>query len=239
MCGRMVLTRSASEIAEAFGLESDLELQPSYNVAPSLPVPVVRANASRGRRLDCLRWGLIPGWARDPAIGNRMINARSETVAEKPAFRAALRRRRCLVPADGFYEWAPAPAKGEPACPHYFHAPKGELLAIAGLWESWRGDGGAEGSREGSGGGSREEGVIESVTLITTEANSTVRPVHHRMPVLLEARDFDLWLDPAVEAPEQVLSLLVPSAPDGLEHHAVSPLVNNPRNDDPGRIEPL
>jgi putative SOS response-associated peptidase YedK len=229
MCGRMVLTRSVAEIAESFGAVAALiELAPRYNVAPSLDIPVVRAGvdgASEGERaIALLRWGLVPSWAKDASIGNRMINARSETAAEKPSFRAALRRRRCLVPADGFYEWAKPAEKGERKTPHYFRTRNGAMMAMAGLWETWT-DG--------------ETGeVIESCTLLTTESNSAVRPVHDRMPVLLERRDYALWLDPDVREAERVVSLLVPSPPDQLEDIVVSEQVNSPRNDDPSCIAP-
>lgn len=221
MCGRMVLTRSASEIAEAFELETVLELQPRYNVAPSQLVPAVRALEGGARSLAMLRWGLIPSWAKDRSIGNRLINARSETAAEKPSFRVALRRRRCIVPADGFYEW-----KGKaPAIPHLFRAADGGLLAIAGLYEEWT---------------DRESGeVIESCTLLTTESNLTVRAVHDRMPVLLEPRDHSLWLDPDETRAEAVLGLLVPSPPDRLVGTEVSTFVNDPRNEDARCIEPV
>jgi putative SOS response-associated peptidase YedK len=225
MCGRMVLTRSAAEIAEAFELETTLELAPRYNIAPTQPIAAVRVQQA-GRELTMLHWGLIPSWAREKAIGNRMINARSETAAEKPAFRAAMRQRRCIVPADGFYEWQGAGGKSStPKVPHLFRRPGGAPLAIAGLYEEWT---------------DRRSGeVVESCSLLTTEANATVRPVHHRMPVLLERRDFSLWLDPEVTDTDRVQSLLVPCAPDRLEAIVVSSHVNDPRNEDPGCIEPV
>jgi putative SOS response-associated peptidase YedK len=225
MCGRMVLTRSAAEIAEAFELETTLELAARYNIAPSQPIAAVRVQQA-GRELTMLHWGLIPSWAREKAIGNRMINARSETAAEKPAFRAAMRQRRCIVPADGFYEWQGAGGKsGTPKVPHLFRRRGGAPLAIAGLYEAWTDHGSGE--------------VVESCSLLTTEANATVRPVHHRMPVLLERRDFSLWLDPEVNDTDRLQSLLVPCAPDRLEAIVVSSHVNDPRNEDPGCIEPV
>lgn len=225
MCGRMVLTRSVAEIAETFGaLDPGLVLEPRYNVAPSLEIPAVRAGEG-ARAVSLLRWGLVPGWAKDASIGNRLINARSETAAEKPSFRAAVRKRRCLVPIDGFYEWAKPLEKGAPKTPHYFSASDGGLLAIAGLWESWT---------------HRETGeVIETCTLLTTEANAVVRPVHHRMPVLLDRRDFEPWLDPTLQDVARVVALLVPSPPDRLQAVVVSDHVNSPRNDDPSCIAPV
>ena len=240
MCGRMVLTRSAREIADAFALESVMELRPRYNVAPGQPIAAIRERTqaeARGagesgeesgegssRHLSLLSWGLVPGWAKDRSIGRRLINARSETAAEKPSFRTALRRRRCIVPADGFYEWS-AGGRASSRVPYLFRRRDGALLAIAGLWEEWR-------DRES------DERVL-SCTLLTTEANASVRPVHDRMPVLLEAEDFERWLDPERTDARDVLPLLVPSAPDRLEAIAVSRHVNDPRNDDPGCVAPL
>jgi len=225
MCGRMVLTRSAADIAHAFELETTLELTPRYNIAPSQLVAAVRVRTA-GRELAMLQWGLIPSWARERAIGNRMINARSETAAEKPAFRSAVKQRRCIVPADGFYEWQRGTGKsGTPKVPHLFRRIDEAPLAIAGLYEAWT---------------DRQSGeIVESCTLLTTEANAIVRPVHHRMPVLLEQRDFALWLDPEVKDAGRVQSLLVPCAPDRLEAIVVSTHVNDPRNEDPGCIEPV
>jgi putative SOS response-associated peptidase YedK len=221
----MVLTRSAGEIAEAFQAEGSLTLQPRYNLAPSQNVVAVRADAEARRRLCLLRWGLVPGWARDASIGNRLINARSETAAEKPSFRSALRRRRCLVAADGFYEWAP-PARGRrgPKQPYLFRSRDGSLLAIAGLWEQWR---------------DPEGPLLETCTLLTTEANAAVREVHDRMPVLLDPDDFGAWLDPNVTDLAELLPLLVPPPVDRLESFAVGLHVNDPRHDDPACIDPL
>jgi putative SOS response-associated peptidase YedK len=221
MCGRITLTSSGQELAEQFGLEVSPELRPRYNIAPSQEIATVRVEVEGRRVCRFNRWGLIPSWAKDPAIGSRMINARAETVAEKPSFRAALRRRRCIVPADGFYEWA---GTGRGRQPHLFRQRDGAILAIAGLWEAWLGPEGDE---------------IESCTLITTEANATMRRFHHRMPVLLDARDHSCWLDPGERDPERVLPLLAPCPPDWLNAVEVSRHVNNPGNDDPRCVEPL
>lgn len=232
MCGRMVLTRSASEIADAFDLapgEAGLELVPRYNIAPTQDVAAVRVGEDGERHLALLYWGLVPFWARDKSIGSRLINARSETAAEKPAFRAAMRRRRCVVPVDGFYEWLRPPAepgqKGRPRrVPHYFRPADGAVLGIAGLFEAWTDKATGE--------------VVESCTLLTTEANAAVRPIHHRMPVLLARADVAAWLDPAAEDPFVLESLLCP-APDGLlEAVRVGTAVNNPRHDAPDCIAP-
>ena len=180
-----------------------------------------------------LHWGLIPSWAKERAVGYRMINARSETAGEKPSFRKALRTRRCIVPADGFYEWQPPReepgkfgdrAKRKPVkIPHFFRDPVGHILAIAGLWESWTDPGTGE--------------VVESCTLLTTEANDDVRPVHHRMPVFLAPSDYAVWLDPGLSDVEPLRSLMVPAPVGLLECIRVSTRVNNPRNEDPRCIE--
>jgi putative SOS response-associated peptidase YedK len=230
MCGRMVVTRTAHEIAQLFDLFGDpdeCELGPRYNVAPSQNVMAIRMRTGEGRALSLLHWGLIPSWAKQRSVAYRMINARSETASEKPSFRKALRARRCIVPADGFYEWqqpAAAPGQGKaPKIPHYFRNPAGDVLAIAGLWESWTDRSSGE--------------IVESCTLLTTEANDDVRPVHHRMPVFLEASDYELWLDPALHEVCELEPLLVPARPGLLEAIPVSTRVNNPRNEDPRCIE--
>jgi putative SOS response-associated peptidase YedK len=231
MCGRMVLTRSAGEIAAAFEAEGLQAFEPRYNIAPSQDVVVVRQTTDRARRISLLHWGLIPSWAKARNVGARMINARSETAAEKPAFRTALRRRRCIVPADGFYEWGALSegraGEGEKSTrvPHFFRRPDGALLALAGLWEEWADPQTGE--------------LVESCTLLTTEANAAVRPVHHRMPVLLARPDHGLWLDPGETDAASVLGLLVPASPDELEGIEVSTLVNNPGNDEPACIAPV
>jgi putative SOS response-associated peptidase YedK len=178
--------------------------------------------AEQGERLlEMRRWGLVPGWARDPRVGNRMINARSETVAERPAFRTAFRVRRCLVPADGFYEWAGGPG---PRQPYYIALADGSPFAIAGLWEQW--------SREGN-------DVIESCTLLTTRANERVAAVHDRMPVILEAEDYERWLDPALRDPDRLRDMLRPLPAERLALHAVSRRVNDPHHDDPSCVAPV
>jgi putative SOS response-associated peptidase YedK len=234
----MVLTRSAREIAQAFDVadaEALLELAPSWNVAPTQNIAAVRVDEHGARSLDALHWGLIPFWAKDRSIGARMINARAETAAEKPSFRSALKRRRCIVPADGFYEWQRPKSEGEagrgkaggklPSVPHYFRGREGVLLAIAGLWEEWTDKGSGE--------------VVTSCTLLTTEANDVVGLAHHRMPVLLDPGDFQSWLDPRVTEAALVEGLLVPAPEHLLEAIRVSSLVNNPRNDEPACIEPV
>jgi len=224
VCGRFTLTASARDVARHFELAEIPALEARYNIAPAQPVPAVRAGRDGGRRLDLLTWGLVPHWARDPAIGYRTINARAETAARKPAFREALRRRRCLVAADGFYEWTgPRGARR----PTWFRRPDGGVFAIAGLWERWRPQADAEASQE-----------RVTCTLLTTEANAAVRPFHDRMPVLLDPRDYDRWLDPDARDAAEVSALLVPAPPDALEARPVSSRVNDARREGPACVEP-
>jgi putative SOS response-associated peptidase YedK len=223
MCGRFTLRASASVVAEQFSLFELAPFAPRFNIAPSQPVAVVRIAPERAeprRELVWLRWGLIPSWAKDPAIGNRMINARAETAADKPAYRSAMRRRRCLVAADGFYEWQ---RRGSQKQPYFIHMRHGRPFGFAGLWEAWRGP---EGSR------------IESCTLLTTEPNELLRPIHDRMPVILPAEDYPAWLDPEVEEPEVLAGLLGPYPSGEMAVEAVGTYVNNPGHEGPECIQP-
>ena len=227
MCGRFTQRLSWAELHELMDLIGPpRNLRPRYNVAPSQDVAVVRATDG-GRSLSMLRWGLIPAWAKDPAIGYRLINARSETVAEKPSFRSAYRRRRCLIPADGFYEWQ---RLGKIRQPWLFGLRDGAPFAFAGLWERWTVPEGAAltGSLAELGAGD----PVETCTILTTAANETVAPVHGRMPVILPRDACDPWL-----AGEDVS--LAPYAPDAMTAHPVSTLVNKPANDDPRCVEPV
>jgi putative SOS response-associated peptidase YedK len=228
MCGRFTLTDPDQDLTVQFNLPEIPDLKPRYNIAPTQPVAAVRvaedavsADGGVARELVQLRWGLIPFWAKDPAIGARMINARSETAAEKPAFRAAFRRRRCLVIADGFYEWQKQNGGKQP---FFIHLEDGRSFAFAGLWEHWEG---ADGS------------VIESCTLLTTAPNDLLRPLHNRMPVILLPGDYELWLDPEVQQPDLLKPLLGPYLAGEMEAYPVSRWVNKPQNDDPRCIEPL
>jgi len=221
MCGRFVLTTPAQALATHFeAWAGQLVLAPRYNIAPTQEVVAVRIE-QRSRRLVMLRWGLVPSWAKDPAIGNRMINARSETAAEKPSFRNALAGRRCIVPASGFYEWKREGARKQP---WYFHAPDHAPLAIAALWEMWRAPNGT---------------ALESCTLLTTAANALLSAVHDRMPVLLRRQDYGRWLDPDIRDAREIQSLLVPAPEQSLTSHAVSAAVGDARRDDARNIEPL
>ena len=222
MCGRFTLRAPASVVAEQFALFDVPPFAARYNIAPSQPVAVVRLapGEDRPRReLVWLRWGLIPAWAKDPAIGNRLINTRAETAAEKPAFRAALRQRRCLLPADGFYEWLGTP-KGKQ--PHFVRLRDDQVFAFAGLWESWQGAG---------------QSPIESCTLLTTEPNDLLHPIHNRMPVILGPDAYEPWLEAATPT-ESLGALLVPYPPDAMTAEPVDTWVNSPANDGPKCIEP-
>ncbi len=220
MCGRFTLASPSEVVAEVFGLGEVPVLAPRYNIAPGQQVAVVRAGADGSRALGSLRWGLVPSWAKDPAIGNRLINARAETAADKPAFRAGLRGRRCLVVADGFYEWASGGTRKQPYLIAYAD---GRPFGLAGLWESWQGGGGE---------------TLESCTILTTAPNEVVAPLHDRMPVIVPAAAHGLWLDPRERRPEAVAGLLVPAPPEAMVARAVGLRVNNPANEGPGCIEP-
>jgi len=215
MCGRFTLTRSAAEIAEHFGLGSVPALAARFNVAPTQEVPIVRVRSSGERVLELRRWGLVPPWARDLSVGARMINARVESVASRPAFRDALHRRRCLVPADGFYEWQ---GKAGRRRPHHLALPGGALFAIAGLYERWLGPGGE---------------AVDSFALLTRPARGAVASLHDRMPLIVDPAGYAAWLERSADAAEARLAALPEVLGAGLEARPVSPRVNDVRNDDP------
>jgi putative SOS response-associated peptidase YedK len=193
-----------------------------YNVAPTQPIAVVRLKPEgAGRRLDWLRWGLIPNWCEELPRAAPMINARAETAAEKPAFRSPFRQRRCLVPSDGFYEWQKQGDRKQPYC---IRRKDGKPFAFAGLWDAWK---------------TPENEVLESCTILTTEANDLLRPVHDRMPVILQPSDFDRWLDPRLQKPEDVQSLLRPYATDAMTAFPISSYVNSTKNEGPKCVEPM
>ena len=222
MCGRFSLGADAARLAAQFDLFEAPAWTPRYNIAPTQSAPtIVIASADSRRRFTLHRWGLIPSWAKDPAIGTQMINAQAETVATKPAFRAAFRKRRCLVLADGFYEWG---QQGRQKQPYHIRLRDGRPFAIAGLWERWEGAGGTP---------------ITSCTLLTMAANDLIGEFHHRMPVILDPGDYDLWLDPGVQDAERLEPLLRPYPPDQMRAYPVSARVNNPAHDDPDCIAPL
>lgn len=220
MCGRYTLTAPGEVLAELFDLDEVPAVEARFNVAPTQEVAAVRVEEDGARRFARLRWGLVPFWAKDPAIGNKMINARAETVAEKPAYRDSFKKRRCLVLADGFYEWEKV--AGGAKQPWYFRLASGEPFAFAGLWSVW----------------DKGEEPIESCTLLTTVANALVKPVHPRMPVILAPEDHALWLDPGESDRERLEGVLDAFDPVAMLAYPVSRRVNSPQADDPSVIEP-
>ena len=224
MCGRYSQSQSAEIIAQAFQVDNVPTLKPRYNIAPTQSVPtVLQTSASTNRQFKMLHWGLIPSWAKDSKMGARLINARAETVAEKPAFRSAFKQRRCLVLADGFYEWQQQEDKKQKQ-PFYIRLSDERPFAFAGLWEHWEDATGEE---------------IESCSLLTTEPNELMSSIHNRMPVILEPKDYDLWLDPDVKKPELLQPLLRSYASEEMTAYPVSKAVNKPSNDSTECIEPI
>ena len=221
MCGRFALYRDSKELAEHFNLEGTPEARPRYNIAPSQKSLIVRAHPETGHReLAALRWGLVPHWAKDAKVGYSLINARSETAATKPAFRESMRHRRCLVATDGWYEWKVTPAGKVPTFIQKVNG-SGELATcfFAGLWATWR-------DKE------KPDGAwLETFTILTRDAASTLREIHDRMPVVLPEAEYAAWLDHSVTAPAAV-ELLENSAREGFTYYPVSTHVNNPKNDD-------
>ena len=220
MCGRFTLFASPETIQTEFDLaEPPANLAPRYNIAPTQPVAVI-ANHAAARRVELFQWGLIPSWAKDPSIGSRMINARAETLAEKPSFRTALRKRRCLILADGFYEWR---KDNGSKTPFFIHLASRRPFALAGLWEVWQ-------TPDGS--------ALPTCTIITTGPNSLLASLHDRMPVILPPAARTLWLDPEFEGRDALLALLKPYEADDLIATPVGTRVNNPRNETPDCLAP-
>jgi putative SOS response-associated peptidase YedK len=217
MCGRFAQKTSSSKLAKKLKVEAVPPLIERYNVAPAQAVLAVREGGDT-REATFLKWGLVPRWAKEPAIGNKLINARAETVTEKPSFREAFARRRCLVPMSGFYEWS---RRGDRKRPFYFHMRDGEPFAVAGLWDVFEGDG----------------GPLETCTLLTTGANELLAGYHDRMPVILRPEDYDLWLDLGVKRADLLMPLLRPYAAEEMSAYEVSPVVNNPSHDSPRCVE--
>jgi putative SOS response-associated peptidase YedK len=218
MCGRYTLRTPVDSLAEAFEIEEyPSSITPNYNIAPTQEVAAV-VEEDEKRKLEMLHWGLIPSWAKDPSIGNKMINARAETVAEKPSFRRAFKVRRCLILADGFYEWKKTDDGKQP---YHVKMEDGSLFAFAGLWETWQ---------------NGEE--IRSCTIITTDANDLMSEIHHRMPVILHPEDYAMWLDHDFEEKEVLTTLLKPYPADVMEAYPVSRRVNKPSNNEPSVLEP-
>lgn len=226
MCGRFAFHSPRDAISRLFGVEFPSEFRPRFNIAPTQSVAAIRCGEEAKGGMGgpwpaepaMLRWGLVPTWAKDPGIGNRLINARQETVHRKPAFRAAFRCRRCVVLADGFYEWRRA---GDRKIPTYISMKSGEPFAMAGLWERWEGDG----------------SLLETCTIITTASNRVLAPIHERMPAILSPENAHRWIDPANTSRDELQGLLEPVDNDALHFWEVDRKVNNPRNDGPELID--
>jgi putative SOS response-associated peptidase YedK len=221
MCGRFSLGATI-RVAQVFDLPEWPDIPPRYNIAPSQAVPVVIQNRETARReLRTMRWGLVPFWAQDPSVGNRLINARAETVATKPAFRRPFRERRCLIPADGFYEWE---RRDRQKWPWYIRMQDGRPFAFAGLWDRWQAPGGA---------------AVETCSIVTTTPNELAGRIHDRMPAILAPVLYDLWLDPSVHDVEPLQAALRPHPADDMVAYPIGTKVNNPANDSPDLIVPL
>ncbi|MEE8205788.1 MAG: SOS response-associated peptidase [Nitrospinaceae bacterium] len=217
MCGRYSLTKPIKTLKEHFqAIAVEMDHDRRFNIAPSQSVPIVIAG-EQGPEIHAMGWGIIPSWAKDPALGNRLINARAETVHEKPSFKSSFKKRRCLVPADGFYEWQ---ARDKGKVPQYIHLRTGGLFAFAGLWSEW--DSGTE--------------ILQTFTIITTDANRELESIHHRMPVILMPQDYDCWLAASLQDPK---NLLKPLGEGLLDHYEISKTVNSPKNDSEECIQPV
>ena len=222
MCGRFTLTVNPADLQDAFSNYSvPTKFAPRFNIAPTQPVLAIPNDDKH--TADFFVWGLIPMWAKDPGIGNRLINARAETLAEKPAFRGSLKHKRCLILADGFYEWKAGP-NGKTKTPFFIHMNDRRPFAFAGLWDSWSGPDGSQ---------------VKSCTIITTAPNNLMALIHNRMPVILHPRDHAKWLDPAAQTPEGLTPLLKPYPDDEMNAYPVSTLVNKPSNDLPELVVPV
>jgi putative SOS response-associated peptidase YedK len=220
MCSRYSLTSPPEAVRAYFGTKNALDFPPRYNIAPTQPVLIVRRDHAGDREQHLVRWGLIPSWIKDPRDFTTLINARSETAAEKPSFRGSLRHRRCLVPATGFYEWTGKPGHKRP---HLFRPRDGSLIALAGLAEHWVGADGSE---------------LETMAILTTSANATMAPIHDRMPVIIAPEHFDVWLDCTTGTSKFAETLLSPPPAGLLEIVDVNPRLNNPRNEGPDLHQP-
>mgnify|MGYP001793779179 CR=1 FL=1 len=223
MCGRFTLVTEPERLKQVFDISDigNYQFEPQYNIAPTQMVAAVLYNSETEKRdFQLLRWGLIPSWAKDSKMGARMINARAETLTEKPSFRSAFKRKRCLVLADGFYEWEKLETKKQP---YYFQLRDKQPFAFAGLWEEWH---------------SPEDEKIASCTIITTNANELLQPIHNRMPVILEQPDYEQWLDPKLQKTELLQKLLQPYKDEKMTKTAVSIRVNNPKNNSSECIKP-
>lgn len=220
MCGRFVLTADGTQLQLAFDLNATPEPHaPRFNIAPSQPIAVITNDHPHD--LTYFKWGLVPSWSKDPGMGNKMINARSETAFEKPAFRSAFKRRRCLIPADGFFEWQ---KREGGKVPMFIHLDDYSVFAFAGLWEVWY---------------SPDGGELRTATILTTSPNELMSSIHDRMPVILERKDYEQWLAPGDQKAESLMPLMKPFDTSRMAAHAVSTYVNSPGNDSPETIEPI
>ena len=220
MCGRFVQANTSDQLMKAYRLSSTPNLFPRYNIAPSQKVVVVRQHNSGERELSLMQWGLIPSWSKDPKNISNMTNARSETVHEKPSFKQAFLSRRCIIPASGFYEWEKT---GKEKIPHYIHLRDGDVMSMAGLWERWKSPDGKE---------------IETCTILTTAANTLIKKLHDRMPVILHRDELALWLGRDLDDVNCLMELFHPYPSDQLEEYVVTQGLNNPNNDSPDCITP-
>ncbi|MBK7448455.1 MAG: SOS response-associated peptidase [Anaerolineales bacterium] len=221
MCGRFTLKVDPADISDTFGnYEFPTQFAPRFNIAPSQPVLAIPNNAKN--KADFFIWGLIPSWSKDPSIGNNLINARGETVAEKPSFRGGFKYKRCLILADGFYEWKTQPGEKNKT-PYFIHMQDRKPFAFAGLWDEWQ---------------SPDGGALRTCTIITTEPNELMSSLHNRMPVILNPSEYDLWLDPAPQTPDKLLHLIKPFPTERMSAYPVSTLVNKPGNDRPECVVP-
>lgn len=222
MCGRFALNENPQKFAEYFNFSGDLDLSPSWNIAPSTRICSITVDEKGERHLHRMRWGLIPSWAKDSTIGNKLVNARGETIAEKPSFRSAFKSRRCLIPASGFYEWK---AEKRIKQPWYISLKSGDPMAFAGLWESWH-------PKEGE--------TVESCCIITTDANALMQPIHDRMPVILSPDQWDSWLSPQERLADKLLAMIHPCEPEILQAWPVTRELNRVGvRDDAGLTEPV
>lgn len=218
MCGRFALKAPPAELMSRFGLDECADFAPRYNIPPGTEIPVIRQSPEGKRVLHLLRWGLVPHWSKDAAIGAKLNNARGESVAEKPSFRDAFKRRRCLIPASGFYEWK---TEGKNKQPYYISLKSGEPMALGGLWESWKAPDGT---------------LLRTACIITTGPNEVMAPIHDRMPVIIPSEHWQDWLN---ASPEAITGLVVPSAADVMQAWPVSRRVSKTQDDDVGLIEPI
>ncbi len=218
MCGRFVTVIPADELRKIFDLIENPQIEPRYNIAPMQKAGVVRQVEDSTNRFDFLKWGLVPSWSTDPTKGSMLINARSETVKEKPSFRHAIKTNRCIIPISGFYEWVQV---GKEKHPHYIYLTDKSVMCLAGIWEHWK---------------SPDDAVLETFSILTTTANKRLESLHERMPVILHPADYGLWLDKQLTDPHHLDHLYQPFPDDLITFHEVPALVNNPRFDSPSCI---